>query len=403
MVDRTYPTSSTAGSTPTISAAPTKPFRLEEWLGLRGLAWAGVIVVLLGTAFFIKYGYDQGWFGRLPWMRVVVPSFIGLALIAAGEYFSRKAYRILSRVTTGGGLTALYGAAFVAWAPLRQPLVGDATAWVFMAVITVVAIILAVRYSSLTVSIFSLVGGLAVPLLVRPERDPGHALFLYIAGVNLGVLGVAYFKKWRVLNLLALAGTTINVIAWLYSHYWYHGQTAVEKLPMVVTYMTVFWALFFAVSIAYHLVGRRNPSSLDLPLTLVNAVAYFAGLYILLRTNHHFWLGPAAAILGAAYLAEGLIVRRLAPAQARFVLLQVAQALGLLTLAIPIQLSGVFIPMAWAAEAVVLFWLGLRLADRRLRAVGLAVHAASIIALCYYAREAWETAGMTVLNARTAT
>jgi hypothetical protein len=63
--------------------------------------------------------------------------------------------------------------------------------------------------------------------------------------------------------------------------------------------------------------------------------------------------------------------------------------MGLLTLAIPIQLNGVFIPMAWAAEAVVLFWLGLRLADRRLRGVGLLVHAASIVALAYYAEEAW--------------
>jgi uncharacterized membrane protein len=77
--------------------------------------------------------------------------------------------------------------------------------------------------------------------------------------------------------------------------------------------------------------------------------------------------------------------------------------MGLLTLAIPIQLSGVFIPMAWAAEATVLFWLGLRLADWRLRGVGLLVHAASIVALAYYAQEAWDATGMLVLNARTAT
>ena len=93
-------------------------------------------------------------------------------------------------------------------------------------------------------------------------------------------------------------------------------------------------------------------------------MAYFAGLYVLLRADHHYLLGPAAAILGAVYLAEGLVVKRLAAAQVRFILLQVAQAMGLLTLAIPIQLSGVFIPMAWAAEAVVLFWLGLRLESR---------------------------------------
>lgn len=408
-----YPAASAAGSKeppapprPPVAPAPAaarKPFRLEEWIGLRGLSWAGVIVVLLGTAFFIKYGYDQGWFGRLPWIRVVIPAFIGLGLLAAGEYFSRKAYRVLARVTTGGGLTAMYGAAFAAWAPLRQPLVSDATAWTFMAVITVVAIILAVRHSSLTVSIFSLVGGLAVPLLIRPERDPGHALFLYLLAVNAGVLGVAYFKKWRVLNLLALAGTVLNVVVWLYSHYWYHGQTAVEKLPMIVTYLTLLWAMYFALSVVYHLMGRREASDLDLPVTLINVVAYFAGLYILLRADHHYLLGPAAAILGAVYLAEGLVVKRLAATQVRFILLQVAQAMGLLTLAIPIQLSGVFIPMAWAAEAVVLFWLGLRLADWRLRGVGLLVHAASIVALAYYAQEAWDAKGMLVLNARTAT
>jgi uncharacterized membrane protein len=409
-----YPAASAAGSkeppapptAPTPAPAPAaarKPFRLEEWIGLRGLSWAGVIVVLLGTAFFVKYGYDQGWFGRLPWIRVVIPAFMGLGLLAAGEYFSHKAYRVLARVTTGGGLTAMYGAAFAAWAPLRQPLVSDAVAWTFMAVITVVAIILAVRYSSLTVSIFSLVGGLAVPLLIRPERDPGHVLFLYLLAVNAGVLGVAYFKKWRVLNLLALAGTVLNVVVWLYSHYWYHGQTAFEKLPMIVTYMTLLWAVFFALSVVYHLLGRREASDLDLPVTLINVVAYFAGLYILLRADHHYLLGPAAAILGAVYLAEGLVVKRLAAAQVRFILLQVAQAMGLLTLAIPIQLSGVFIPMAWAAEAVVLFWLGLRLADWRLRGVGLLVHAASIVALIYYAEEAWRTPGMAILNARTAT
>ena len=388
---------------PAPAPAARKPVRLEEWIGLRGLSWAGVIVVLLGTAFFVKYGYDQGWFGRLPWMRVVIPAFIGLGLLAAGEYFSQKAYRVLARVTTGGGLTAMYGAAFAAWAPLRQPLVSDATAWTFMAVITVVAIILAVRHSSLTVSIFSLVGGLAVPLMIRPERDPGHVLFLYLLAVNAGVLGVAYFKKWRVLNLLALAGTVLNVVVWLYSHYWYHGQTAFEKLPMIVTHMTLLWAMYFALSVVYHLLGRREASDLDLPVTLINLVAYFAGLYVLLRADHHYLLGPASAILGAVYLAEGLLVKRLAAAQVRFILLQVAQAMGLLTLAIPIQLSGVFIPMAWAAEAVILFWLGLRLADWRLRGVGLLVHAASIGALIYYAEEAWRTPGMAILNARTAT
>jgi len=220
--------------------------------------------------------------------------------------------------------------------------------------------------------------------------------------VNAGVLAVAYFKKWRALNLLALGGTIVNVCAWLYSHY-YHGGVATEKLAFIVTYMTVLWAMYFVLSLVYHLLGRRDPSRLDLPVTIINVVAYYTGLYILLRADYHHWLGPAAAVLGAIYLLEGLAIRKWAPVQARFVLLQLAQALGLLTLAIPIQLEGIWIPMAWGAEAAVLFYLGVRLKDWRVRSAALLVHLASVIALAWFAREAWDTKGMLVLNARTAT
>jgi uncharacterized membrane protein len=387
---------------PGAPAAGAKPIKWEEVIGLKVLAWAGIIVFLVGAAFFIKYGYDRGWFGKHPWVRVAIPVAIGLALLALGEYFSHKLYRVLARVCTGGGLAAMYWGVFTAWARFKEPLLSEPVAWASMAVITGVAILLAVRYRSLVVAILSLVGGLAAPILIRPERDPGHVLFLYLIALNLGVLALAYFKKWRVLNLLALAGTILNVIVWLYGHYW-HGGAAVEKLPMAAAYLTTLWAVYFAVSIVYHLVGRRDPSSLDLPLTLINAVAYFLALYVLLKDQYHHLLGPAAVVLGAAYLVEALIVRRRAPAQFRFVILQTGQALGLLTLAIPIQLSGVFIPMAWAVEACVIYWTGLRLKDWRLRAAGLAVHAASIGALIYYAEAAWNTQGWLVFNSRTAT
>jgi hypothetical protein len=150
-------------------------------------------------------------------------------------------------------------------------------------------------------------------------------------------------------------------------------------------------------------VGRRDPSRLDLSVTIINVVAYYTGLYVLLRADYHHWLGPAAAGLGAIYLLEGLAIRKWAPVQARFVLLQLAQALGLVTLAIPIQLEGIWIPMAWGAEAAVLFWMGVRLKDWRLRSAALLVHAASVAALIWFRKEAWDTEGMLLVNARTAT
>jgi len=384
---------------------PKKPFRLEEMIGLKLFAWVGVIAVLAAASLFVKYAYDQGWFGRHPWIRVAIPTVFGLGLLAAGEVFTRKAYTALARVCTGGGVAALYWAVFTAWARFQTPLISEPVAWTLMAIITASAILLAVRYASLTIALFSLVGGLAAPILISPPRDPGHTLFLYLLGVNAGVLALAYWKKWRVLNLLALVGTIANFSVWLAGHYW-HGATAVEKLPMAVAYLTAFWFVYFLLGVVYHLLGRRPEgaeSPLDLPVTMINVVWYFSILYALLREDYHYWLGPAAAVLGAVYLAQGLAIRRWAPASGRLVLLQVAQALGLLTLAIPIQLEGIWIPMAWAAEATILVWLGCRLKDWKVRAVGLAVHAASVVALVWFAQEAWDTKGMLVLNARTAT
>jgi len=379
---------------------PRKPIQWEEWIGLKGLAVAGIVVFLIGAVLFATYAHEQGWFGRRGYFQVGLLVLGGLAFLAAGEWYERKTFQVLSRVLTGGGLALEYFALVAAWA--RFHIIPEPAAWTLMIVITGVAILLSVRYASLAVAILSLVGGLAGPLAIRPDRDPGHILFLYLVVVNLGVLAVAYFRKWRVLNLLALGGTIVNVCAWLYTHY-YHGAAATEKLAFIVTYMTVLWAIYFAVSLVYHLVGRRNPSRLDLPVTIINVVAYYTGLYVLLRTDHHHWLGGIAAVLGAVYLVEGLAIRKWAPVQARFVLLQLAQALGLVTLAIPIQLKGIWIPMAWGAEAAVLFWLGVRLKDWRVRSAALLVHLASVIALGYFAEEAWDTKGMLLVNARTAT
>ncbi len=390
-----------AGIAPPPPPTPARePIRWEEWIGLKGLAVAGIVVFLIGAALFAAHAHAQGWFGRRGYFQVSLLALGGLAFLVAGEVYERKKFQVLSWVLTGGGLALEYFAVYAAWA--RFHIIPEPAAWTLMTVITAVAILLSVRYASLAVAILSLVGGLAGPLVIRPDRDPGHILLLYLVAVNAGVLVVAYFKKWRVLNLLALGGTILNVCVWLYSHY-YHGGVAVEKLAFIVTYMTVLWAMYFVLSLVYHLLGRRDPSRLDLPLTIINVVAYYTGLYILLRADHHHWLGGIAAVLGAIYLVEGLAIRKWAPVQARFVLLQLAQALGLVTLAIPIQLEGIWIPMAWAAEAAVLFYLGVRLKDWRLRAVALLVHLASVIALGYFAEEAEEAAGPLVFNARTAT
>ena len=387
---------------PAPPAPARKPIRWEEIIGLKGLAWVGIIAVLFSVAYFVLYAYEQGWFGHHPWVRVAIPGLLGLAVLVAGEYFSRKGYRPLARIATGGGLAALYFSVFAGWALGKAPVIPGTATWPLMTVVTVVAIVLSVRYSSLTIAIFSLVGGLAAPVLIRSGEDPGHVLFLYVIAVNVGVLGVAYFKKWRVLNVMALAGTIIDVTIWLATFYW-TAPTASAKLGMVVSYLSALWFLFFALMVVYHLLGRHESSRLDLPVSILNVAWFYGILYNLLWAEHHAWLGPVAAALAAVYFAQALAMRRWAAGQGRLILLQTGQAIALATLAIPIALDGIYIPMAWAVWAALLFWLGIRFDDWRLRVVGLGVHLVSLGALGWFAGEAWQATGPLIFNGRVAT
>jgi uncharacterized membrane protein len=394
------PAPSPASSKP--AKPPAKEIRWEELIGTRVLPWVGIVAVLAAVTFFVIYAHQQGWFGKIPWMRMAIPTAFGLAILGAGEWFSRKKYVTLARIATGGGLTALYFSVFSGWVLGKEPVIPEEAVWPALCVITAVAIALAVRYSSLTIAILSLAGGLAAPLLIRNDEDPGHVLFLYDIAVSSGVLALAYFKKWRVLNLLALAGTVLSTGAWLCQFYWGAGSPA-EKLPMIVTYFSILWLLYFLLMVVYHLLGRQSESRLDLPVSIVNVAWYFGVLYEVLRHEHHAWLGPIAASLGLVYLGQVLAMWRWAPDRRRLMLLQAGQAVALLTLAIPIHFDGIYIPMAWAVWAAVLFALGARWDDWRLRVVGLAVHVASLAALGYYAQEAWDATGMPVLNGRVMT
>jgi uncharacterized membrane protein len=395
------------GPVPPISVAPVQTagssvftpdwrekFRLEEFIGLKFLAWAGVIVLLVGMALLAKY-FSLGVMGR-----VIAEASGGLALLVAGEILSRRKYTVVARVCTGGGLAMEYFAAFSAG--VLYQIMPQAATWSIMAGITAVSILLAVRYSSLAIAILSIVGGIAGPILIHPNRDPGHTLFLYLLALNVGVLTLAYFRKWRLLNLLALTGTLVNLGLWLAEYYWV-VPVATQKLPFIVSYLSIFWFVYFLVELVYHTMGSRENSPLDLPVTTINIVWFFGILYALLREDHHVWLGPLAVALGLVYLAQALAIQKYAPRNKPVVLLNVAQAVVLFTLAIPIALDGVWIPMAWAAEACVLVWLGRRLEDWRYRVAGALMHIASIGALFYFMPEMWRASGMLVFNTRVAT
>jgi uncharacterized membrane protein len=101
-------------------AAPAKPREWEQILGGNWLARIGVIALIIGAAFFIKYAFDNDWLG--PNARVILGIVAGLAMVGSGYYWQKK-YPIFTQALSGGGIASC-------WSVLAQrPWLSGSTPW----------------------------------------------------------------------------------------------------------------------------------------------------------------------------------------------------------------------------------------------------------------------------------
>jgi len=90
---------------PNVPNAPNDPNDLETRIGGRWLQHAGLIVLLLGIAFFLRYAFEREWLS--PTIRVSLGVVAGIAMAWGGVRLASK-YRAYGLLLAGGGIAALY-------------------------------------------------------------------------------------------------------------------------------------------------------------------------------------------------------------------------------------------------------------------------------------------------------
>src|SRR5262249_59128196 len=86
---------------------------LESIIGRRWLGWAAVALILLATAFFPKYAFDNRWIGELG--RVAIGVTAGVTLAALGYRYHKRKWRVFSQILTAGGIVLLYLSAYASF------------------------------------------------------------------------------------------------------------------------------------------------------------------------------------------------------------------------------------------------------------------------------------------------
>jgi uncharacterized membrane protein len=207
---------------------------LEAILGEQWMLYAGLLVLLLGVAFFLKYAFEQAWV--TPAARCAMGVFAGVAMIPVGLRIAGRGYERYGHLVAGAGVVILY---LTTYAALNLfALINPATAAGALLLVTIAGAALAHQRQSLPLALLAVAGGYATPLLVGGSRDAHITLFSYLALLTAVTIHVARSRRWPQLSATAYVLTVAVLVIWAGQFY-----SADKHLPTEL-FLTAYCAMF---------------------------------------------------------------------------------------------------------------------------------------------------------------
>ncbi|RMQ47684.1 hypothetical protein ALQ04_04078 [Pseudomonas cichorii] len=378
---------------PAVTPPPSRPNPLQsakDWLlGGNTVLRVGAVLLFLGLAFLLRYATEG----------VVVPieaRYAGvagsaMALLGLGWWLRRR-NTTFALMMQGTGIGVLY--LTVLGAMRMHELLDPSMGFVLLIAVTLFSAMLAVTQNSLALACAATLGGFAAPIMASTGQGSHVTLFSYFALLNAGIFAIAWFKTWRLLNLIGFIGTFGIGFAWGLRAY------TADLFWSVEPFLILFFLMYLAIGLLFARKKLQQPSDapdhgsreamlrwsgrqgdyVDGTLLFGTPIAGF-GLQYALTANTEFGAAFSALALGLLYMGIARLLAGRAPGRA-LLLVETCLALGVMfaTLAIPLGLGAQWTTSAWAIEGAAIFWLGMRQNRLLARGFGLLLQAAAGLA-----------------------
>ncbi|HAL45184.1 MAG: hypothetical protein A2Y12_12185 [Planctomycetes bacterium GWF2_42_9] len=348
----------------------------EQWIGTRGLLFAGIIVIFFAVGFFLKYAYDN--FSMGPQGRVIGVTIFGLITLIVGEITRRRGFGIVAKGVTALGFATLYASVFTAYEIYN--LISYIPACTAASIITIAAMIYAVALDEVLIAFLSLLGGFATPVMVLLKVINPAPLFVYILILGVGAMACSYYRKWKTVNLLSFIGTFTLFSIWYYnsSYYNYKGAFTLQEIIFVLSWLAVFFLFYLVMPVFYSLVNRVKSYKQDVLLILANSAATLYYLFTVLAQAPRNYLALSVVILALIFLSFSAIVYKRCRDDVNLRICLHAIGIFCATLAVPLYFKLDATTVTWALEAVVLVYIGMRYSSILTQLTGLIVVGLSI-------------------------
>ena len=330
-----------------------KDSNFEADFGQKWLGKIGILALVLGIAFFIKYAFDNQWIGHLA--RILLGVAIGIALIVGGEFFSRKEkYSNWSMTLIGGGLAIVYFSVYAAY-HFEEYRIATGISQIADILLLIAVVVFATIYSlkkdSQIIAGESFFLGFVTSLLSNKFETIS---LVYGAVLTFGLIAVVSIKKWRVMGIVGIFASYLLYAVW---HFQNPGKFELKSVILI--------SYFVAFSIqAFLLNSKENDENIMNSFLVAANYALFFLMYYFQFTTHFkgyylsfalFAIALAFYIFGKDHLSE--IIRAV----------HLYAAIFFLTITVPILVDAKLISIFWSLEFALVALLGLKLESIHMR------------------------------------
>ena len=331
----------------------------------------GIVILFVGVSFLLNLAIDRGYVPIELRLSAVVVVAIALLILGWRLWESRGTYALLIQ---GGAVGLLYLTIFASYSLYH--LLPSAVAFMLLALLVALSATLAVLENTVSLALFGSIGGFLAPILTASGTNNYIGLFSFYALLNAGIFAIAWFKAWRVLNLVGF-GFTFSIGA-----YWGITSYRPENFATVEPFLILFFLFYVAIAILY--ATRRIPDFkdyIDGTLNFGTPILAF-GLQAAMVKNYQYGVAISALVLGLFYFALAFLVWKRLSQSLKFLsetLLSVCVIF--ITLAIPFALDGSTTSATWAVESTGVLWVSIRQQQFLRRIFALALQLCAGVAL----------------------
>lgn len=325
----------------------------------------GIVTLVLGIAYFVKYAIDQNWINET--FRVLIGLVVGLSIIGIAHKI-RKNYAIFSSILIGGGLTVLYFTLTIAFREYQ--LLSQHVTFTLLTLVTIFSIVMAMLYNRQVLAIFSILGGFTAPLMISTGESNYIFLFAYLVILNFSMLFMASRKNWQVISFIAFCFTSIYSISWIDQ-----SKTSSQYLFYALLYVT------FTVTSLINYIKKEEFSvwnSLLLSFNTILSTILISSVYYYIVGNNN---GLIVFIVGLINAFGAIYIYKTSKNN----LLQntlIGLSIALITAAIALQFKENVVSVCFAIESTLLLFLWKKSRENIFKIFFIAMFPFLLIALC---------------------